>query len=200
LLRAGPLKRRAGLSPILSKQDRLYVTEKTPNSLYLLRHAKAQKAVPGEDDLARPLVRRGRDNAEQLAVWLKENKVAPATVLCSPSARTRETLEIIQPVLGDPEIVFEAALYGASPVALRSLLARLGRTKESALIVGHNPGIQELAVSLAGHGPPHLRTKMREKFPTCALAVFTAPVNDWTGFAAACRIEEFLRPADLDDD
>jgi phosphohistidine phosphatase len=176
------------------------VTEKSANSLYLLRHAKAQKAVPGEDDLARPLIRRGRDNAEQLATWFKENKVAPAMVLCSPSARTRETLEIIQPALGEPEIVFEAALYGASPAALRGLLARMGRAKPSALIVGHNPGIQELAVSLAGHGSPRLRTKMREKFPTCALAVFTAPVNDWTGFAASSRIEDFVRPADLDED
>ena len=174
------------------------MTEKTANSLYLLRHAKAQKAVPGEDDLARPLIRRGRDNAELLAAWLKKNHAHPATVLCSPSARTRETLEIIQPALGDAKIVFEAALYGASPAGLRTLLGRLGRTVPSVLIVGHNPGIQELAVSLAGHGPPRLRAKMREKFPTCALAVFTAPVDDWTGFAAASRIEEFIRPVDLE--
>jgi len=173
------------------------VTEKTANSLYLLRHAKAQKAVPGEDDLARPLIRRGRDNAEAMAAWLRKNQVQPALVLCSPSARTRETLEIVQPALGDPKIVFEAALYGASPLALRSVLVRLGRAADSVLIVGHNPGIQELAVGLAGHGPPRLRTRMREKYPTCALAVFTAPTNDWAGFAALSRIETFIRPADL---
>ena len=171
--------------------------EKTANTLYLLRHAKAQKAVPGEDDPARPLIRRGRDDAEQMAAWMKKHHIQPATVLCSPSARTRETLEIIQPALGDAKIVFEATLYGASVAALRALIARLGRNHESALIVGHNPGIQELAVSLAGHGPPRLRTRMREKFPTCALAVFTAPVSDWSGFAAASQIEDFIRPADL---
>lgn len=172
--------------------------EKTANTLYLLRHAKAQKAVPGEDDLARPLIRRGRDDAEAMAAWLKHNRVEPGTVLCSPSARTRETLEIIQPALGDPRIVFEAALYGASPVVLRSLIARLGRAVGSVLIVGHNPGIQELAVSLAGHGAPRLKTRMREKYPTCGLAVFTAPVSEWAHFAGASRVEEFIRPGDLE--
>ncbi len=174
------------------------MTEKTANSLYLLRHAKAQKAVPGEDDLARPLIRRGRDNAEVLAAWLKKSGIRPAMVLCSPSARTRETLEIVQPALGEPRIVFEAALYGASPLALRALLARVGAGVPSVLIVGHNPGIQELAVALAGHGSPRLRTKMREKYPTCALSIFSAPVDDWHGFAAMSRIEEFIRPSDLE--
>jgi phosphohistidine phosphatase len=173
------------------------MAETTDKTLYLLRHAKAQKAVPGEDDLNRPLIKRGRENAEDVQIWFKANKVRPDVVLCSPSARTRETLEIVQPALGDPKIVYDAALYGASPQALNAMLGRLERDVTSALIVGHNPGIEELAIGLAGHGASKMATRMREKFPTCALAVFTAPVNSWSDFSGSSRLDEFIRPADL---
>lgn len=174
------------------------MAETTDKTLYLLRHAKAQKAVPGEDDLDRPLIKRGREAATELEAWFKGKKVLPDVILCSPSARTRETLEIVQPALGAPKIVFDAALYGASPQALRAMIGRLHREVNAVLIVGHNPGIEELAVGLAGHGASRMMTKMREKFPTCALAVFSAPVSEWSDFAGASRIDDFIRPADLD--
>jgi phosphohistidine phosphatase len=174
------------------------MAESAGKTLYLLRHAKAQKAVPGEDDLARPLIKRGREAAAHVQAWFKEHKAQPDMVLCSPSARTRETLEIVQPALGEAKIVFDAALYGASPQVLRTIIGRLHRPVEAALIVGHNPGIEELAIGLAGHGAHRMATRLREKFPTCALAVFTAPVHDWADFAGASRIEDFIRPADLD--
>lgn len=174
------------------------MTESQANTLYLLRHAKAQKAVPGEDDLGRPLIRRGREAAERMAAWFAERKIRPETVLCSPSARTRETLAIIQPALGTPKIVFDSGLYGASAQALLTLIGRLPRDSHSALVIGHNPGIEELALSLAGHGPARLVAKLREKFPTGALAVMAAPVGDWRAFASASRIEDFIRPADLE--
>lgn len=168
------------------------------NTLYLLRHAKAQKAVPGEDDLSRPLIRRGREAAERMAAWFAARKIGPDTVLCSPSARTRETLAIVQPALGSPKIVFDASLYGASAKTLLALIGRLPRESRSALVIGHNPGIEELALTLAGHGPPRLLAKLREKFPTGALAVIAAPVDDWPSFASSSRIEDFIRPADLE--
>ncbi|HEY1723612.1 MAG TPA: histidine phosphatase family protein [Magnetospirillaceae bacterium] len=174
------------------------MAETADKILYLLRHAKAQKAVPGDDDLARPLIKRGREAAQDIEAWFKAQKVRPDIVLCSPSARTRETLEIVQSALGEPKIVFDAALYGASPQALKAMIGRLHRSVESVLIVGHNPGIEELAIGLAGHGAPKMKTRMQEKFPTCALAVFSAPVNDWSDFAGSSRLDEFIRPVDLD--
>lgn len=173
------------------------MAETADKILYLLRHAKAQKAVPGEDDLNRPLIKRGRDNAEDVQIWFKTNKIRPDVVLCSPSNRTRETLEIVQPALGNPKVVYDAALYGASPQALKAILGRLQRDVASVLIVGHNPGIEELAVGLAGHGASKMASRMSEKFPTCALAVFSAPVNTWSDFPGSSRLDDFIRPADL---
>jgi len=174
------------------------MAESHGKTLYLMRHAKAKRATPGDDDQARPLIRRGRDAAERMATWFRGRNAAVATVLCSPSVRTRETLELILPSLGRPETEFDARLYGASPATLIALIARLPAATESAMVVGHNPGIEELALSLAGHGPARLIARMREKFPTCALAVFTAPVGEWSAFGDSCRIEEFIRPADLE--
>jgi len=174
------------------------MAENSGKTLYLLRHAKAKKSVPGEDDLARPLIRRGREAAGRVAAWFVERQSRPATILCSPAARTRETLEILRPALGRAETSFDARLYGASPATLLGLIAKLPAASASALIIGHNPGIEELALELAGHGPPQPIARMREKFPTGALAVFTALVSDWRGFASASRIADFIRPADLE--
>jgi phosphohistidine phosphatase len=174
------------------------MAETADKTLYLLRHAKAQKAVPGEDDLNRPLIKRGREAAAEVEAWFKAREVRPDIVLCSPSARTRETLEIVQPALGNPRIVYDAALYGASPQALKAMIGRLQHEVLSALIVGHNPGIEELALGLAGHGASKMVSRMREKFPTCALAVLSAPVTAWTDFAANSRLDDFIRPVDLD--
>jgi len=167
-------------------------------TLYLLRHAKAKKAVPGEDDLARPLIRRGREAAARIAAWMVERRIKPAAILCSPSLRTRETIEALRPALGRAEVSFDARLYGASPTVMLGLIEALPAGSDSALIVGHNPGLEELALGLAGHGVGRALARMREKFPTGGLAVLTAPVADWHGFAAVSRLAEFIRPADLE--
>jgi phosphohistidine phosphatase len=166
-------------------------------TLYLLRHAKAQKAEPGQEDQARSLIRRGRDAAERLSGWFASRNPLPTTVLCSPAARTRQTLELLLPALGQPVIDYNPRLYGASTETLLDAVARLPRDASAALIVGHNPGIEELALTLAGHAPARLMAKMREKFPTCALTVLTAKVRDWEKFADSSRAEEFIRPIDL---
>jgi len=166
-------------------------------TLYLLRHAKARKIEPGEDDIARPLIKRGREAAEHLATWLTNHPPLPTTVLCSPSARTRETFELIRPSLGAAAVDFDPRLYGASTEVLLAAISGLPRETSAAMIVGHNPGIEELALDLAGHAPTRLLQRMREKFPTCALVVLTAPTRDWTKFSVASRADEFIRPIDL---
>ena len=167
-------------------------------TLYLLRHAKARKIEAGEDDIARPLIRRGREAAARLAGWLAGQQPLPTSILCSPSARTRETFEIVRPALGVVDVDFDARLYGASTQALLAAIARLPHEAAAAMIVGHNPGLEELAVDLAGHAPSRLLSRLREKFPTCSLLVLTAATRDWAKFANGSRAEEFIRPIDLE--
>jgi len=167
-------------------------------TLYLLRHAKAEKAEPGLEDQSRALIRRGRDAAERLAGWFAKHQPLPTTVLCSPAMRTRQTLELILPSLAEPVIDYNPRLYGASTKTLLEAVARLPRDVGAALIVGHNPGMEELAIGLAGHAPARMIARMREKFPTCALVMLTAKVRDWSKFADASRAEEFIRPIDLE--
>jgi phosphohistidine phosphatase len=167
-------------------------------TLYLLRHAKAQKAELGLEDQSRALIRRGRDAAERLSVWFAKRQPLPSMVLCSPSVRTRETLELLMPSLGEPVVDYDPRLYGASRETLLKAVTRLPRDAAAALIVGHNPGMEELALFLAGHAPARLLTRMREKFPTCALAVITAKTHDWSKFAELSRVDDFIRPVDLE--
>lgn len=166
-------------------------------TLYLLRHAKAQKADAGQEDSSRILIRRGRDAAVRMGEWFGKRQPLPAHILCSPSARTRQTLDLILPHLGAPVIDYDPRLYMASSQALHTAIERLPRDIDAAMIVGHNPSIEEMAMELAGHAPAELVERMRDKFPTCALAVATAKTRDWAKFAGASIVEEFIRPIDL---
>jgi phosphohistidine phosphatase len=171
--------------------------ESAPKTLYLLRHAKAHKGAPDQPDRDRALTRRGREAVERIAAHCDAEGVRPALVLCSPATRTRETCELVLPALGQPKVVIEERLYGASEETLLALVAALPRDARAAMIVGHNPGLEELASRLAGHGPARLLARLKEKFPTGVLATFAAPVDDWRRFATASGLESFIRPTDL---
>jgi phosphohistidine phosphatase len=104
--------------------------------------------------------------------------VRPGVVLCSSSLRTRQTLAAILPALGDAlEIRIEPALYGAGAAELLGRLQQVSNRASSAMLIGHNPGIQDLALALAAGGPA--RAGLREKFPTGALATVELDVERW---------------------
>ena len=146
--------------------------------LWLLRHAKSSWDDPGLPDPDRPLAPRGRRAAELLAAHLAASDVRPSVVLCSSSLRTRETLAAILPALGDTlEIRIERALYGAGAAQLLERLRGLANRVSSAMLIGHNPGIQDLALGLAASGPA--LAALREKFPTGALATVEIDVERW---------------------
>jgi phosphohistidine phosphatase len=146
--------------------------------LWLLRHAKSSWDDPDLPDPDRPLAPRGRRAAELLAAHLAASDVRPAVVLCSSSLRTRETLAAILPALGDAlEIRMERKLYGAGAAQLLDRLQRLPNRVSSAMLIAHNPGIQDLALALAAGGPALAR--LREKFPTGALAAVELGVERW---------------------
>jgi phosphohistidine phosphatase len=174
------------------------MSEESRKTLYMLRHAKAQKAEPGQDDSSRALIRRGREAATRMGAWLAKREPLPTHILCSPAIRTRQTLELILPGLGNPVIDYDPRLYMASDQVLLDAIARLPREADAAMIVGHNPAIEQLALDLAGHAPAQMIDTMRAKYPTCALTVAVAGTRDWSRFATSSKAEVFIRPIDLE--
>jgi phosphohistidine phosphatase len=168
--------------------------------LYLLRHAKSSWDDPDIDDFDRPLNKRGRRAAKAMAIYFREAEIQPAAVLCSPAKRTRETLKCLQSGLGEAPVQFDRRIYEASYQTLLQCLADLPPETESALLVGHNPGLERLALYLMsdrGHGAG--ASRMQDKYPTGSLAVLLAPAADWASLkVGSCRLDDFIRPADLD--
>ena len=147
--------------------------------LYLLRHAKSSWDDPGLSDHERPLAPRGRRAAARIAEYLNREGIRPALVLCSSSRRTRQTLELVAAALPGVRVQVEAELYGADEVDLLQRLRRLPDAADSVLLVGHNPGLQDLAVALAGGGDAEALARIRAKMPTGALATLGAAVTRW---------------------
>jgi phosphohistidine phosphatase len=166
--------------------------------LYLLRHAKSSWKEAGLADHDRPLKKRGRRAAELIAGHIREQAIAPDIVLCSSSRRTRETLEHIEPALPpDTAVEIERDLYGASAGGLLERLQKLPDDVESALLIGHNPGLQVLALDLAATGDE--LEPLREKFPTAALATVDVGGRSWSGLRPdAAELVAYVRPRDLD--
>jgi phosphohistidine phosphatase len=114
--------------------------------VYLLRHAKSswKSSVP---DHERPLARRGRRAAKAICRHAREQGVEPELVLCSTARRARETLERIEPAIGSPAVRIERPLYGARSDALLDRLRAVPDEVGSVMLIGHNPGLQQLALS-----------------------------------------------------
>jgi phosphohistidine phosphatase len=160
--------------------------------LFLLRHAKSSWDDEGLADHDRPLASRGRKAAKRIAKHLRSEGITPSLVLCSSARRTRETLERIGP---DGDVRIERDLYGASAPELLERLRQVPDATESVMLIGHNPGIQDLAVELAGSGDR--LEAMERKFPTCALATLSVP-KGWRELeTGAAELIGFLRPKDL---
>lgn len=112
--------------------------------LILLRHAHAEPAAAGQSDLDRALSAEGHAEAEAAGAWLRENALIPDLVLCSPARRARETLEAVLATIGYVEQRLEDGVYDATPGALAEL-ADSHRQAGRLLLVGHNPGLEQLA-------------------------------------------------------
>ena len=168
--------------------------------LYLLRHAKSSWDDPDLDDFDRPLNKRGRKSAKAMAAFFRETGIAPETILCSPAKRTRETLKHLAPAVGQTPVQLDRRIYEASYQTLLLCLADLPPEVKSVLLIGHNPGLERLALYLMsdhGHGPGAAR--LQDKYPTGSLAVLSAPASGWDDLqVGSCRLDDFVRPADLD--
>lgn len=111
--------------------------------LILLRHAHAEQADAGQDDARRPLSPTGQQEARDAGAWLRDQGLRPDRVLCSPATRTRQTLEALGDI-GSPELREDSRIYEASVGDLIAL-ADAHRDANRLLLVGHNPGLEQLA-------------------------------------------------------
>jgi phosphohistidine phosphatase len=153
------------------------LTDKRERTLLVLRHAKAEH-VEGKADLDRELTSRGRRDAAAAGGWLREAALLPDRVLCSSSARTRQTWRELSaalgPQAGQAAVSFESRLYYAGTGRLLDAVRETGDGVRTVLLVGHNPAVHDLVAGLTGTaGFP---------FPTCALAVI-AVAGRWAGLA-----------------
>jgi phosphohistidine phosphatase len=165
--------------------------------LYVLRHAKSSWDDPELADHERPLSKRGRRASDLIAEHLERERITPALILCSSARRTRETLDRIAPAIGaDAEIQIEGGLYGAGAEGLLDRLSGVPEGVESVMLIGHNPGVQELAIAIAG-GDPAV-SAMRAKFPTGALATLELD-GVWRDLApGAASLVAFVKPRELE--
>lgn len=165
--------------------------------LFLLRHAKSPPAVPGQKDFDRPLAARGRAAATAVGRHMADEGYLPDLVLCSPSARTRETLDGVRPFLPGLAATYVRDLYEASLGAMLKAIAAHADAAERLLVVGHNPSIHRLAETLPGEGDPALLAGLSARFPTASLAVIEFS-GAWADLAAGDgRLVSFVTPADL---
>ena len=168
-------------------------------TLTLLRHAKSAWDDPVERDFDRPLNGRGRRAAARIGRWLKDDGAAFDHVVASPALRVRQTIEGIEDGIGRPlGPLFDSRIYLASAATLLELVQRFDAATGTALLIGHNPGLEDLLLMLASPGDP-LRDEAETKYPTATVAVLRLPVDRWTDAAeGTATLVHFIRPRDLD--
>jgi phosphohistidine phosphatase len=167
----------------------------TLRRLLLLRHAKSSWSDAELADHDRPLSSRGRHAADAVRDHLEQLTTPAVLVLCSSAARTVETLQRIRPALPpDVAVEIEPALYGASADELLARLRRVPAAVRGTMLIGHNPGIEDLAALLTGDGDRAARAAMERKFPTAALAHLTID-QPWSALGAGiATLERFWTP------
>lgn len=170
-----------------------------PRVVYLFRHAKSSWDDPLLADFDRPLAPRGRRAGETMERYMRLADVRPDVILCSSSARTRETLDKALPGLdGDVPVRYERALYHAAADALMKRLRRVPDKFKSVMIIGHNPGLHALALDLAGTGDREAMARLEAKFPTAGLATLVLKRKHWRDMVPeACELHSFVIPREL---
>lgn len=165
--------------------------------LHLLRHAKSNRDE-GVEDKERPLARRGRDASRRIGDSLPAGIGRVDLVLCSSSLRTRETAQLVLAKFKPkPKVLFEDVLYLAGAKALLRRLTQLEESVGSVLVIGHNPGLHELALALAAPDSPDYRSLASGKFPTGVRASF-AIEGSWAALdKSRHRLTDYVTPKSL---
>ena len=164
-----------------------------PRTLYLLRHAKSSWKDASLRDFDRPLKRRGRDAAKQIGKRLASEKPEPEIVVCSPAVRARETADIVlKHAKLKVDVNFDDRIYEASLRDLLQVVGDVADDKQVAMMIGHNPGLEELVAYLTGE---------HRRMATCAVAKISLDAASWKDVRAdQGTLEWFVTPKELAED
>ena len=168
--------------------------------LILLRHAKADRAQPGERDIDRRLVERGRKEAALIGGYMASHGLTPERVLVSPAVRTQETWKFAS-AGGRPASAAATVerLYDASAQTIFAVVKDAPVAARCVLVVGHNPGVHELALALIASGDIEAREQLAEKLPTSGLIVIDFAIDAWVDLHPhSGRLERFVTPKSLE--
>ena len=152
-------------------------------NLLLMRHGEAVR--PGGDfaDHDRPLTVRGRETIPRMASILVENGLTPQRIIVSSAQRTRETVDLLLPVLGDVDVRVVNKLYNASPMTVLEVIHTHGAGADPLLVVGHNPGLETTVSNIVGNIVP---------FPVGAISQASIIPGDESRVLAVWRPDEIL--------
>lgn len=160
-------------------------------TLLVLRHAKSSWSDPSLPDHERPLNKRGRRDAPRMGQLIARNDLVPDVVLTSTAVRARETARLVVAAAGTSAIVMQTeALYHGDPDSLMASLAEHGGGADRVMLVGHNPGLEELVTALTGQV---------ERLPTATLARIDVEIAAWEelGAGSAAKLIDVWRPKDV---
>jgi phosphohistidine phosphatase len=170
---------------------------KMSRHLLILRHAKSAWNTDAPSDFDRPLAKRGRKDAPRVGTWLHEQGIQPDLVLSSPAERAKQTtLAVLRELgIGKNEAQWKREIYGATAPELLEVLGACPAKARTVLLVGHNPGLEDLLNYLRGDDllPP----EEGKLLPTGAVALVEMP-EDWRDLpAGSARLISVTRPRDL---
>jgi phosphohistidine phosphatase len=168
--------------------------------LLLFRHAKAESAEPGRKDLARALIERGRRDAARIGGYMATHALVPDRVLVSPARRTQETWKCLAAAFKpQPAATTVEKLYDATPHAILAAVKDMPPAAHTLLVVGHNPGLHDVALMLIASGDIDARERLTEKMPTSGLVIVDFAVDEWNRLhPQSGRLERFVSPRTLD--
>jgi phosphohistidine phosphatase len=168
--------------------------------LLLLRHAKAERSAPGMADRDRALIDRGRKDAARIGAYMATHHLAPDRVMVSPSVRTQETWKACASAFkSKPGATAVEKLYDATQHAIFGVIKDAPASAHTLMLVGHNPGLHELALMLIASGDVDARERLREKLPTAGLVIIDFAFDDWARLhPQSGRLERFVSPKSLE--
>lgn len=170
-------------------------------TLYLLRHAKSGWDDPVARDFDRPLNKRGEKAARTIGQWMAANGVAFEQVIASPAVRVIDTLDGVWAGYGRKmEPTWDRRVYLASSATLLDVLREVSDDHDSVMMVGHNPGMEDVVFDLVpDDGSSPLREEVEVKYPTAALAQLEIDIGSWGDIGKpVAHLKRFVRPRDLD--
>ncbi len=168
--------------------------------LLLFRHAKAERAIPGAPDRDRTLIERGHKDAAKIGAYMASHHLVPDRAVLSPAARCQQTWKFAaKEMTPEPGAMSAEKLYDATPHAILGVIKDAPASAHTLMVVGHNPGLHELALMLIASGDVEARERLREKLPTSGLVIIDFAFDDWNRLhPASGRLERFISPKSLE--